>query len=304
MTKHERRAGRANGIAIAFGLAIAGSTAFAQGLDRPTAEVWQVTRTWDAAAEREYGEFVSAIGRAVAEHRCGTLRACLANPAINPLLEPGSRPLRIRADCADVPYILRAYFAYRRGLPFAFARRLRGRGRDRRYMRNVRPEGVYTWMDFATPRRLLQEIGSLVHSGFMRTGPDVENSDFYPVRIDRSAIHPGTVFYDPNGHVLVVYDVRPNGDVLFFDGHPGGSITAVRFSERQVLGSAWQGGGFRNFRPIAWVNGQLVHTPNAQLADYDGASQYDRASYRVAGRPVDYHTWVRSRLTVQTYASH
>ena len=43
-------------------------------------------------------------------------------PRDQPAARYGARPLRFRADCADVPYILRAYFACRNRLPFVDAR--------------------------------------------------------------------------------------------------------------------------------------------------------------------------------------
>ena len=56
---------------------------------------------------------------------------------------------------------------------------------------------------------------------------------------------PGTVFYDPNGHVLVVYEVTAQGEVRLFDGHPDNSLSHPTLSARQELGPARFGGGFR-----------------------------------------------------------
>lgn len=265
-------------------------------LDRPTRESWPVTRSWDEQAEGEYGDFVAAIGRAAAAGRCRTLAACLHDPALNPLYEAGVESLRFHADCADVPYILRAYFAYRRGLPFAYAREMQGRGRDARYYRDARPAGLCLWREAPTPRRLLLGLGGVVHSGYFRTAPEIEEADFYPTAIDRRAIRPGTMYYDPNGHVVVVYEIRADGTVAFFDGHPDGLLTHGVLSEKNVLGGARQGGGFKNFRPLIVQGEKVVRVPNAALSGYGGAAAFDRRARLIDGHPASYHDWVRARL--------
>jgi len=226
-------------------------------------ESWHVTRSWDSAAEAEFGQWVQTIGRAVEARRCRTLASCLDSPSINPLYVSGRRST-FRADCGDVPYILRAYFAWRRQLPFLHTASVRGEraSRDGRYSYTNRPASTRRWSDYATPRRLLHDIGSAVHSGFFRMRPELDDSDTYPVRVDRGAIHPGTAFYDPDGHVLTVYEVRPDGEIRLIDGHPGGSFTSRRFSSQLTLGSSRQGGGFRNFRPMLLRRGAIPpHAP-------------------------------------------
>jgi hypothetical protein len=220
----------------------------------------------------------------------------LNNPALNPLYELGARPLRVTSDCADVPYTLRAYFAYRYRLPFAWAREMVGAGRDPRYMSGAHPVGLHVWTEFRTPRRLIEGISSEVHSGYLRTAPNVEDSDFYQAALTPGAIRPGTVYYDPNGHVLIVYEIRPDGEVLMFDGHPGNWVTQSSLTRRHVIGTWHSGGGFKNFRPIAVRNGRVVRTPNAQIADYGGYAPFDRDARRVAGVAVPFEVYVRSRL--------
>lgn len=264
--------------------------------ERPIDESWRVTRSWDARTEREFGAFVTAIGRAVAAHRCRSLNDCLNNPAINPLHE-GGRPLAFRADCADVAYLTRAYFAYRRGLPFGFTSRVRwNHDPSAPHGLDVVPIAWQRWRDYETPWRLLHDMVSVVHSGFFRTRPDSEEGDWYPARIDRNGVHPGTVFYDPDGHVLVVYEVGDDGEVRLFDGHPGGSISARRLDPTVTPGSARLGGGFLNFRPVRWTGASLVRAHNAELADRDPTMQYNRSLRVLDGRPVLFDAWVRARL--------
>jgi hypothetical protein len=174
---------------------------------------------------------------------------------------------------------------------------MRGSGRDRRYLSNARPVGLRSWMEFSTPRALLNSIASDVHSGYFRTAPDVENADFYQAAIAPGAIRPGTTYYAPNGHVLIVYEIQPDGEVLMFDGHPDNSVTPSSLTRRHIIGSARQGGGFKNFRPQSWINGRLVRAPNRVLADFDGTSEYDARRFVVAGQQATYHAWVRASLS-------
>ena len=268
----------------------------AASIDLPVAQSWPARGSWNDAAETQYGQFVTTIGRAVAAGRCRTLAACLNNPSINPLFEAGARPLRFRADCADTPYTLRAYFAYRNGLPFAYSRRMTGQGHDVRYLRDARPEGVRLWTDFATPRELIQSIGSDVHSGYFRSAPSVEDSDFYQTSVDRNGIRPGTMYYDPNGHVLVVYEIAADGEILMFDGHPDNSLSHPHFTDRRALGSASQGGGFKNFRPFSYQSGRIVRAANAAIPAFGGAVQYDHRRYAVGNAPATFYEWVRASL--------
>ena len=272
-------------------------------IDQPTATVWPGLRSWTPQLESEYSAFVVSLGEKIAQRRCRTLAACLNDSSINPDPEPLGRDFRFRADCADVPYILRAYFSYRHDLPFGFTKEMRGQGRDARYYRNARPEGVRTWRDYATPRKLFESLSSAVHSGYFRTAPDIERADFYQTTVDRTAIRPGTTYYDPNGHVLVVYGLRENGEVLTFDGHPDGFLTFGSLSEKNVRGGESQGGGFKNFRPLRVQNDSLSFAKNGELTDFGGNLQFDKRRYVVDGVQVNYHAWVRSQLRLPTLAT-
>ncbi|HNK45189.1 MAG TPA: hypothetical protein PKL17_10420 [Pseudomonadota bacterium] len=269
-------------------------------VDRPTEQVWSGQNSWTAEREAQYSAFISALGTNIAQNRCRTLAACLNDPAVNPLPESFGRPLHFRADCADVPYILRAYFSYVHDLPFRFTKEMVGTGRDARYYRNAQPKGVRTFRDFETPRKLFEHLSSAVHSGFFRSTHTVEESDFYQTQISRLAIRPGTMFYDPNGHVLVVYGLRPDGSVMTFDGHPDGFLTHGVLSERNQRGGESQGGGFKNFRPLRWDKELLAQKRNQELADFGGGMQFDRTRYVVDGLPVSYHDWVRAQLQDRT----
>lgn len=272
---------------------------FRQRLDLPMDEAWPVERDWNAAEEREFARFVSVLGRARAEQRCQRMNDCLLNPRANTLFDASDQWLGVHLDCADVAYFLRAYFAYKRRLPFGYVNYVAGGGGDIRYMYNTRPASYKTWRDFRSPRRLLIHMGEQVHSGMFRMAPEVEGGDFYTIRVDRASVHPGTAFYDPDGHVLVVSAVNDDGMVEFIDGHPDGSFTHKRLARDFVAGSARFGGGFRNFRPQRWVNGRIVRATNAELADFNATMQYDPSLRTVNGRVTPYHEWVQGLLAAR-----
>lgn len=190
------------------------------------------------------------------------------------------------SDCADWGKYLEGVFAVSRGLPFAYRksvvslqpdRELKGANGevlDQRYtkhgnkivaMETVNPENI--------DRYFLPQIdkdgkptGKFVFLGRMnddfsthslRTNPNdaaEQASDFYSPKI--SAIKPGTVLYDPAGHVGVVYDVTPEGKILISDSHPDNSLTHKEYDETWAASRVETGFGFRNLRPgIVEVSG-------------------------------------------------
>jgi len=265
----------------------------------PIARSWPAEKAWDPQLENEYSQFVSRLGQAVAQRRCRRLDACLRDADANLLFDPMiDSNISLNVDCGDLPYVLRGYFSFKRRLPFGFVCQVRGTGVDIRYMSGVTPARFCSWRQYKSPRALLRTMTGQVHSGMYRMAPEVETSDFYPVIMDRRAVRPGTVYYDPNGHVLTVGEVRPDGTVYLLDGHPDGSLTWKRFGQAFAQGGRSLGGGFKNFRPLRLVGEALVRAPNRELSFFDGQSQWDRSLWSVSGTPGDYHAWVRRSLTV------
>src|SRR3982750_1070400 len=88
------------------------------------------SETWSPADERGYGEFIAAIGQS----DCRTVDGCLRNAA-NPFRASDPQTVTFHADCADLPYFLRFYCAWKRGLPFSYVSDVspRVRSRDIRY---------------------------------------------------------------------------------------------------------------------------------------------------------------------------
>jgi hypothetical protein len=116
-------------------------------------------------------------------------------------------------------------------------------------------------------KKFLRLLANKVHSGSARTALADDNTDYYPVKLSRDALRPGTVFADPYGHVLMLVKwvdqtADAGGILLAVDGQPDGSVGRKRFWEgtflyaNDVVGA---GPGFKMFRP-------LVRGPDGRLA--------------------------------------
>lgn len=285
---------------------------------------WRITKTqWSESDERAFGEFVTAIG----ESDCRTFDECLKGQH-NIYRASDPRGMFFYADCADLPYALRAYFAWKNGLPFSYASGVAavGRSRDLRYSRYG--NYVYARTDvlagqegaYPNGRSVLNAINNVVSSAMFRFAPGTTRGklfDFYPVEISREAIRPGTVIYDPNGHVAVVYKVENDGRILFIDSHPDNSLTRGSYGKRFVRASASMGAGFKNWRPSklvgatqgadgAWHGGHIELAPDSALADWSDeqffgtesprAKQWMDARFVYKGEALDYYDYVRQAV--------
>ncbi|MEA2747587.1 MAG: hypothetical protein QOI41_1730 [Myxococcales bacterium] len=253
------------------------------------------TKAWDATAEKEWSTFIAGIGNAREANKCTTLAQCINDPTINPYKAPTDTDLNVFADCSKVGIGLRGYFAIKTGRPFKYVSEVLGdrpaslaadKEPDYRYTANNHPTAWSTAKTSPTMQALFNRIASLYHSGFYRMGPTVENDDTYPIDIRPGTVRPGTVYYDPNGHVLLVYKVDTNGTVHFIDGHPDNSLSYRILTTDLALGGVSQGGGFRNFRPVD--SHTLDYAPNSSLTDL-GSGQY--------GHGAGYVEWVRLQLS-------
>jgi hypothetical protein len=97
--------------------------------------VWPLRNAWSRATENLYSAWVEKLFDAPTEESLSwsALHEGLRNPARNFLfnhLGLGEDQLGhiIRPDCADLPYFLRAYFSFKMGLPFGYAKCTRGGG--------------------------------------------------------------------------------------------------------------------------------------------------------------------------------
>ncbi|WP_146155872.1 hypothetical protein [Enhygromyxa salina] len=100
--------------------------------------VWDNERAWTAAEEALFSAWIRELfsGPADQDLAWKALSEVTSDPARNLLhdhLGRGedhpSQGLELVPDCADAPYFLRAYWAYKRGLPFGFRKCSRGKKR-------------------------------------------------------------------------------------------------------------------------------------------------------------------------------
>lgn len=248
---------------------------------RAQSSEWVVQSTeWTAQDEQNYASFVQALGRS----KCNNVNDCIRNPA-NPYYGTDPEGVRFYSDCADFPYFLRAYFAWKNNLPFGYVADIASYDAIER--RNnppvlqpgevLKPINIrYTDLgNYPTARRSLipkkgassglnfftemDRLQNSVSSGTLRIGPEYDGKiaqDFYSPALQPGSIRPGTTIYDPNGHVAVVYEVLPDGRVLCFDAHPDNSVTQCMFTARFARSRPAQGAGFKNFRPLKLVGAQ------------------------------------------------
>jgi len=231
------------------------------------------TETWNAATEAFFSAWIEHLFAAPAEQELAfpSLEPVLRNPARNFLHDyfgkDEDRTLAATPDCADLPYFLRSYFAWKVGLPVAYRKCDRGSSRSppRCGTPIVRAEFTRGPASPGTFTRVMRELQDAVHSGSARTGLADDATDFYPVALDRASLRPGTVFADPYGHVLMLVEWmaqtadRP-GLLLAVDAQPDNSVTRKRFWEGTFLFAdavASAGPGFKAFRPFRAKTGKV-----------------------------------------------
>ncbi len=282
---------------------------------------WVITKDhWSASDERGFGEFVTALGDA----DCYTMNDCLKSAA-NPYRATDPY-VRWYADCADMPYMLRAYYAWKNGLPFSHQTAMRsgdGPGSDIRY--SMSGNQVVARRDVRTGANAVNFIRNIgaVSTGMYRHHAAAQAApyfaDHYSPAINRDTIRPGTVIYDVNGHVTMVYKVTEDGRVLTIAAHPDQSLSRSYFGRNFLRTQADLGTGFKNWRPVKLVGykraangvlygGRVVGTANEDLPDYSLAqyagtevlnfTKWYEPSFTVKGQNLNYYEWVRASLSV------
>lgn len=395
-----------------------------------------VQNQWTPQFEKKYSEFVNILGKARARGFCTTTHNCLINPKANPFYYKNNpAKLQVRSDCADLPFVLRSYFAWMNHLPFSFPswpvkvlppelekvalqiegfdakvlsaqkilqghkkdlsnverqieqtknqlsntprvieednlfeevrrnelrdqlkeqiKQLKRQRRqikkitknDSKRIKNLLDEKADMKKDLAkrskkyskrdirytpygarivkrisatsrmTINHVVDEVNNKVSTASYRSRADKFDQgknyrDFYPVRVNRSAIVPGTVLYDPSGHIAVVYEVTKDGRILMIDAHPDQSLTHISYGKKFSRSSIQISGGFMNWRPVKYNNGEFIPTPNSKLANYSlvqftGSTERDpdRINYKAAefyyrGEKVGFYDYVRSNMFI------
>ncbi len=244
--------------------------------------IWQPKYRWNVANENLYALFVERLfDYPIEEERVW--------PSLHPLLRDGDRNIlfdyrgldednavELAPDCADLPYALRSYFAWKMRLPFGYRRCTRGRaGKPPRCDVPGARDNLMSRLELRGKGGQLQprddidafelfvntEMRSGVHSSSGRTLPDDDLTDFYPVPLTRESLRPGTVFADPYGHFLVLSDWVPQradgyGLLIAVDAQPDGTVGQRRFWRGSFLfdpETKSGGAGFKAFRPRLFV---------------------------------------------------
>ncbi len=213
--------------------------------------VWPVRLSWNRETENLYSAWIEKLFDAPLEESLSwkalhdVLRDRSRNVLFNHLgLREDEKGLIIRPDCADLPYFLRAYYAFKMGLPFGYSKCTRGSGgRAPRCAQwwNIQKEepppapppsqevasggNLFALFDApaaapppaalklpSKPKGLVPGVGyymrttiaNAVHSGNGRTAADDDDTDYYPVSLTQETLRPGTIYADPYGHVLVL----------------------------------------------------------------------------------------------------
>ena len=214
----------------------------------------------------------------------------------------GKNRVIMQPDCADNPFFLRAYFAWKLGLPFGY------HVCDRGYLGRNPKTGQWITNETSSSKTnpvlafnaFLRRVMDGVHSGTARTALDNENSDYYPVSLERGALRPGTVYADPYGHTLILVSWVPQtknnpGLLLSVDAQPDGTVAIKRFwkgnflfNTSEVVGEP----GFKAFRPISVNNGSAI--PDAKQSTYSISRICSFfTSAEKDGSDVFYHTMER-----------
>ncbi|GAA0524967.1 hypothetical protein FHS83_001876 [Rhizomicrobium palustre] len=273
---------------------------------------------WSENDEKEYSQFIAELG----ESGCTNVNRCLHDPR-NPYRGSDPAGLVFRADCADLPYYLRFYFAWKRGLPFSFANEVepRGRTRDMRYTAAGNRVASRLFPAGYNGYAVLDYLRDVISSASYRIHPELESpqQDFYSPVISTKSIRPGTVVYDPNGHLITVWKVERNGRIHYMDAHPDYSVTRGFYDVRFVRSSPGMGAGFKNWRPQilegatrqadgSYTGGRIVMAANKAISDYSleqffgngkrPAEDRDWASggFTLNGERIGYYDYVRGQL--------
>ena len=248
--------------------------------------IWPLRNVWNRTTEDFYSAWIEKLFDAPLDQE-------LQWPALDKVLRDRSRNflfnylglredqmgIVMRPDCADFPYFLRAYFAFKMGLPFGYSSCSRGFG--------GKPPKCYKWSNIfdtaglqgqglvATFAHYLRVVADGVQSGNGRTAATDNNTDLYPVPLTQETLRPGTVYADPYGHFLTLVRRVPQvgdsaGVFLAADAEPDGTVSRKRFWKGNFLfvhdpklGSP----GFKRFRPIVRdKDGRLRRLTNREIA--------------------------------------
>jgi hypothetical protein len=284
------------------------------------AGTWRITKDhWSAEDEQGFGRFVEAIG----ESDCSSSESCLRDPA-NPFRATDQKFLDIDVDCAKWPYLLRAYYAWKNGLPFSYVDAVASSGDERHSKLGNRPAGRQDIVDHGSGINgpsTVREVIDTVFSGSYRSDAAQDKgilSDFYSPALQPGSVRPGTVIYDTNAHVGIVYKIDGDGRIYYMDAHPDFTITRSVYGAQFGQSPVRLGGGLKNWRPQTLkgakpdADGNLIggHTvmaknkdiPDFSLVQYTGTEPNPKLDVKKArfvydGVEVGFYEYIRVAMS-------
>lgn len=284
---------------------------------RSSSSLWPVERVWDRDTENLYSAWVEKLFGAPEEESpaWNSLHAVTRDPSRNflhdalGLGEDSEGGITLQPDCADLPYFLRAYFAWKLRLPFVYSKCYSpAAGKppvcsDTKSNLEPAPAGKET---LGTLQRFFaRTVADTAHSATGRTAARDDHTDYYPVRIGPDTLRPGTVYIDPYGHVLVVarrIEQRPgkSGLLLAVDAQPDGTVARKRYWRGTFLFALNEDGsaaGFKRFRPVV-PSGDGVRTlDNAEILSHPAYGDFSTEQYE--GSVDDFYDRVDAALSPQ-----
>jgi hypothetical protein len=277
-----------------------------------TGQVWKTLHGWDNRYEAIYSAWINALFYGCNEQSSwSALHKVTQNKDQNFLYnylslgedDPNEKvSVMMEPDCADNPFFLRAYFAWKLGLPFGYHVCDRGYvGRNPKAGKWITNESISSKSQpVVTFNSFLRKVKDGIHSGTARTSLDDENSDYYPVPLESGALRPGVVYADPYGHTLIITGRIPQkgdnpGMLLSVDAQPDGTIGIKRFwkgnflfNTSGVVGEP----GFKAFRPISEKKGVASLMRNNDLTAVAGFIPFSLQQRKMEA-DVFYHTMER-----------
>jgi cell wall-associated NlpC family hydrolase len=284
--------------------------------EKTEAPAWNATLKWERDTEALYAAFVEQLfSHPVTDLRSwSSLTELLQKPERNLLFDHRGLnedvTLKLAPDCADLPYLLRAYFAWKLSLPFAFHTCSRGRAGAPPKCNEITTNEltVKAAGDLGRFEQYWRKLRDGVHSASGRTLPEDPVGDLYPVELDRRALMPGTVYTDPYGHMIVVGKWLPQGlagegMLMGADAQPDATVGRRRFWRGNFLftpDTSDVGAGFKRYRPLSSDKGAPLHIwtddeiaknrdfPKPSKQQYAGTLDdfYTRMDTQIYPRPV------------------
>ena len=259
---------------------------------------------WDLASQALYAAWVEHLFDAPPEISLSfpSLEPVLRDPQRNFLYDYLSKGEDVKfpaePDCADLSYFLRAYFAWKLGLPVSYRACNRGSASHAPTCdpAEINRTFVGTTAPVAAFRQVSRRLMDRATSGGGRTALSDDATDFYPLPLQRDALWPGTVYADPYGHTLIIVKWLPqtkerSGMLLAVDAQPDNSVARKRFWEGNFLfaQSPAAGPGFKAYRPPVAADGKGGWTPapNRTLTAGSGLPPYTQEQAHLT--PEDFY---------------